>query len=144
MTSSQSYLRSRNPRITDTSLFSSQPRTSRVNNHVHTASGGSLPTKSMRKISTSFNQRLGRQSVASTSPNLFRRKIIFPFNDNNGPVFPFNEAALNLRSPLRWPAWPHRLDNGFRKVNKSVFDSHTKPWIYLGLGATCFRSMTIQ
>ena len=67
-------------------------------------------------VSATSNQRVGRHSLSS-APTVFRRKIIFLLNQDTGPVFPFNERAQNARSHLRWPPWPHRLDNGHRKVS---------------------------
>jgi hypothetical protein len=71
---------------------------------------------SQTSVSATSNQRVGRHSLSS-APTVFRRKIIFLLNQDTGPVFPFNERAQNARSHLRWPPWPHRLDNGHRKVS---------------------------
>ena len=71
---------------------------------------------SQTSVSATSNQRVGRHSLSS-APTVFRRKIIFLLNQDTGPVFPFNERAQNGRSHLRWPPWPHRLDNGHRKVS---------------------------
>lgn len=81
------------------------------------------PTRTSRVTSSTGRSEAGRyeQSLSSSSTTgLFSRSLFFLLDSESSPGFPFCEEAYRARSRIRWPPWPHRLDEGRPKVSSII------------------------